>query len=53
MNERDLQLLLEANAVKGVAIIGQGCRFHIQVKTQGPSKVVMTGRGDLRQWRKP
>ncbi len=50
MNERDLKLLLEANAVKSLNIIGQGCRFHVEVKTQGPCKVVMTGRGDIKQW---
>ena len=50
MNERDLKLLLEANAVKAIGIIGQGCRFHVEVKIQSQSKIVMTGRGEIRQW---
>ena len=50
MNERDLKLLLEANAIKSVVITGQGCRFHVEVKTQSSNKIVMTGRGEVRQW---
>jgi hypothetical protein len=50
MNERELKLLLEANAVKQLRIIGNGARFHVEVKTHGSDKVVMTGRGEIRQW---
>ena len=51
MNERELKLLLEAGAVKSVLITAQGSMFHVEAKTPGAAKVLMTGRGDVRQWR--
>ena len=51
MNERALKLLLEASAVKSLLIMAQGSSFHVQVKTAGGFKVLLTGRGDVRQWR--
>lgn len=51
MNERELKLLLEAGAVKSVLITAQGSLFHVEAKTAGAAKVLMTGRGDVRQWR--
>ena len=51
MNERALKLLLEASAVKSLLIMAQGSSFHLQVKTAGGAKVLLTARGDVRQWR--
>lgn len=51
MNERELKLLLEAGAVKSILITAQGSMFHVEAKTAGTAKVLMTGRGDVRQWR--
>jgi hypothetical protein len=51
MNERELKLLLEASAIKSILLIAQGAAFHVEVKTAGWSKVLLTGRGDVRQWR--
>ena len=51
MNERALKLLLEASAVKSLLIMAQGSSFHVQVKIAGGAKVLLTGRGDVRQWR--
>ena len=38
MNESQLKLLLEAGAIKGMTIVGQGSHLHLEVKTQGGSK---------------
>ena len=51
MNERELKLLLEAGAIKSILITAQGSMFHVEAKTAGVAKVLMTGRGDVRQWR--
>ena len=51
MNERALKLLLEASAVKSLLIMAQGSSFHVQVKPAGGSKALLTGRGEVRQWR--
>ena len=51
MNESALKVLLEASAVKAVQVIAQGSMFHVEVKTTGGSKVLLTGRGDIRYWR--
>ncbi|WOD10665.1 hypothetical protein RPW65_16690 [Pseudomonas sp. NyZ704] len=51
MNERELKLLIEAGAVKLILITAQGSMFHVEAKTAGAAKVLMTGRGDVRQWR--
>ena len=51
MNERALKLLLEASAVKSVLITAQGSMFHVEAKIAGGAKVLVTGRGDVRQWR--
>ncbi len=51
MNEREFKLLLEAGAVKSILITAQGRLFHVEAKTAGAAKVLMTGRGDVRQWR--
>lgn len=51
MNERELKLLLEAGALKSIQVIAQGSLFHVEAKTTAGSKVVMTGRGEVRQWR--
>ncbi len=51
MNERELKLLLEAGAVKSILITAQGSMFHVEAKTAAGAKVLMTGRGDVRQWR--
>ena len=51
MNERALKLLIEAGALKSLLIMAQGSSFHVQVKTAGGTKVLLTGRGDVRQWR--
>lgn len=51
MNERELKLLLEAGAIKSILITAQGSMFHVEAKTGGVAKVLMTGRGDVRQWR--
>ncbi len=51
MNERELKLLLETGAVKSILITAQGSMFHVEAKTAGAAKVLMTGRGDVRQWR--
>lgn len=50
MNESQLKLLLEAGAIKGMTIVGQGSHLHLEVKTQGGSKVLLTGKGEIRQW---
>lgn len=51
MNERELKLLIEAGAVKLILITAQGSMFHVEAKTAGAAKVLMTGRGDVRRWR--
>ncbi|SDT97969.1 hypothetical protein SAMN05216296_1033 [Pseudomonas pohangensis] len=51
MNERELKLLLEAGAIKAVLLIAQGAAFHLEIKTAGALKVLMTGRGEVRLWR--
>ena len=51
MNERELNLLLEAGALKSIQVIAQGSLFHVEAKTAAGCKVVMTGRGEVRQWR--
>lgn len=51
MNERELKLLLEAGALKSIQVIAQGSLFHVEAKTSAGCKVVMTGRGEVRQWR--
>lgn len=51
MNERELKLLLEAGALKSIQVIAQGSLFHVEAKTAAGCKVVMTGRGEVRQWR--
>lgn len=51
MNEREFKLLLEAGAIKSILITAQGSMFHVEAKTAGAAKVLMTGRGDVRQWR--
>lgn len=51
MNEREFKLLLEAGAVKSILITAQGSMFHVEAKIAGGAKVLMTGRGDVRQWR--
>lgn len=51
MNERELKLLIEAGAVKLILITAQGSMFHVEAKTARAAKVLMTGRGDVRQWR--
>lgn len=51
MNERELKLLLEAGALKSIQVIAQGSLFHVEAKTAAGSKVVMTGRGEVRHWR--
>lgn len=51
MNERELKLLIEAGAVKLILITVQGSMFHVEAKTARAAKVLMTGRGDVRQWR--
>ena len=51
MNERELKLLLETGAVKSILITAQGSMFHVEAKTAGAAKVLMTGLGDVRQWR--
>lgn len=51
MNERALKLLLEASAVKSVLITAQGSMFHVEAKIAGGAKVLVTGKGDVRQWR--
>ena len=51
MNERELKLLLEAGALKSIQVIAQGSLFHVEAKTTVASKIVMTARGDVRQWR--
>lgn len=51
MNERELKLLLEAGAIKAVLLMAQGAAFHLEVKTAGGVKVLMTGRGEVRLWR--
>lgn len=51
MNERELKLLLEAGAIKSILLIAQGAFFHVEVKTAGAVKVMMTGRGEVRLWR--
>jgi len=50
MNEGQLKLLLEACAIKSMTIVGQGSHFHLEIKTQGASKVLLTGKGEIRQW---
>ena len=51
MNERALKLLLEASAVRAVLIVAQGSIFHVEAKIAGGAKVLVTGKGDVRQWR--
>lgn len=51
MNESALKLLLEASAVKSVLITAQGSMFHVEAKIAGGAKVLVTGKGDVRQWR--
>ena len=51
MNEREFKLLLEAGAVRSILITAQGSMFHVEAKIAGGAKVLMTGRGDVRQWR--
>lgn len=51
MNERELKLLLEAGALKSVQVIAQGSLFHVEARTVAGSKVVITARGEVRQWR--
>ena len=51
MNERALKLLLEASAVKSVLITAQGSMFHVEAKIAGGAKVLVPGKGDVRQWR--
>lgn len=51
MNERELKLLLETGAVKSILVTAQGSMFHVEAKTVGTAKVLMTGRGEVRQWR--
>ena len=51
MNERELKLLLEAGALKSIQVIAQGSLFHVEAKASAGCKVVMTGRGEIRQWR--
>ena len=51
MNEREFKLLLEAGAIKSILITAQGSMFHVEAKTAGAAKVLMTGRRDVRQWR--
>ena len=51
MNERAPKLLLEASAVKSVLITAQGSMFHVEAKIAGGAKVLVTGKGDVRQWR--
>ena len=51
MNEREFKLLLEAGAVRSILITAQGSMFHVEAKMAGGAKVLMTGRGDVRQWR--
>lgn len=51
MTERELKLLLEAGAVKSILITVQGSMFHVEAKTAGGAKVLMTGRREVRQWR--
>ncbi|MFU8837444.1 MAG: hypothetical protein ACNA75_04005 [Thiohalomonadaceae bacterium] len=51
MNEKTLKALIDANAIKHINVIAQGDHFHVEVVTTGDSKVVTTGRGDIRLWR--
>lgn len=51
MNERELKLLLETGAVKSILVTAQGSMFHVEAKIVGTAKVLMTGRGEVRQWR--
>lgn len=51
MNEKTLKALIDANAIKHLNVIAQGNQFHVEVITTGDSKVVTTGRGEIRQWR--
>lgn len=52
MNENALKLLkVEASAVKAILVMAHGSMFHVEVKTAGGCKVLMTGRGSVRYWR--
>ena len=50
MNEKMLKTLLEADAVTGVQIVGQGKGFHVIVRTRTKEHLLCRQRGGVRHW---
>ena len=50
MDERLLRGLVAAGAIKGVCIIANGARFHIEVRTPNGPVTAETRKGKVRTW---
>jgi hypothetical protein len=50
MNSKILTALIEAGAIKKMAIIGEGSFFRIEVSTQGGINTIETLNGKLKTW---
>jgi hypothetical protein len=51
MDEKTLRALVDAGAVKGVRIIGDGAFFHVEVATNNGAFAALTGKGSPKTWR--
>ena len=51
MDERTLRALVEAGAVKGIRIIAQGSRFHVEAETLNGIVTASTLKGAVKTWR--
>ena len=50
MDERMMRALVAAGAVKRIDIIGNGARFHIEVRTPNGAVTAETHRGKVKTW---
>jgi hypothetical protein len=50
MNSKILKALIEAGAIKKMAIIGEGSFFRVEVSTPGGTNTIETLDGKLKTW---
>jgi len=50
MDERTLKALVAAGAIKKVAIIASGARFHVEAKTPNGPVTAETCKGKVKTW---
>lgn len=50
MDEKMMKALVAAGAIKGINIIGNGARFHIEANTPNGSITAETRQGKVKTW---